>query len=100
MMEIGQLLKEEREAQELSLDEIQEMTKIQKRYLQAIEDNSFNSLPGRFYARAFIKEYALVLNMDADLLVQQFDDNNTEEEDTAQYTNVRRSRRPRAPKSS
>ncbi|HZW67227.1 MAG TPA: RodZ domain-containing protein [Pseudogracilibacillus sp.] len=99
-MEIGQLLKEERKAQELSLDEIQEMTKIQKRYLQAIEDNNFDSLPGRFYARAFIKEYALVLNMDEELLLQNFDGGEVEEEDQTQYTNVRRSRRPRAPKSS
>ena len=52
-MEIGHMLKEEREAQQLTLDDIQEMTKIQKRYLQAIEDNNFSSLPGRFYARAF-----------------------------------------------
>src|SRR5699024_6945091 len=98
MMEIGQILKEEREAQQLSLDDIQEMTKIQKRYLQSIEDNDFSSLPGRFYARAFIKEYALVLNMDYELLLQNFDQEDIEEE-TAQYSNVRRTQRARAPKS-
>lgn len=99
-MEIGQLLKEEREAKQLSLDDIQEMTKIQKRYLQAIENNEFNSLPGRFYARAFIKEYALVLNMDYASLLQHFDSEEEVEEETTQYSNVRRTRRSRAPKSS
>lgn len=99
-MEIGQMLKEEREAQELTLDDIQEMTKIQKRYLKAIEENNFSSLPGRFYTRAFIKEYALVLNMDHELLLEQFDRMtvNEEEEDTTQYTQVRRTRRMQVPK--
>src|SRR5699024_9511689 len=99
-MEIGQLLKEEREGQGLSLDDIQEMTKIQKRYLQAIEDNNFSNLPGRFYARAFIKEYAIVLNMDHTILLSNFDQAEGVEEDTTQYSNVRRTRRARAPKSS
>lgn len=102
-MEIGQLLKEERIAQKLSLEDIQEMTKIQKRYLKAIENNDFNSLPGRFYARAFIKEYALVLNMDHHALVEAFENQEEmmEEEDTTQYTSVSRSRsQSRASKSS
>lgn len=99
-MEIGQLLKEEREAKGLSLDDIQEMTKIQKRYLQAIEANNFSSLPGRFYARAFIKEYAIVLNMDYSTLLTYFDQIEGVEEDTTQYSNLRRTRRARAPKSS
>src|SRR5699024_4249066 len=51
-------------------------------------------------SRAFIKEYALVLNMDEELLLQNFDGGEVEEEDQTQYTNIRRSRRPRAPKSS
>lgn len=99
-MEIGQLLKEEREAKQLTLDDIQEMTKIQKRYLQAIEDDDYKRLPGRFYARAFIKEYALVLGLEPDTLLVYFDRTNVEETETAQYSNVRRSRRTRAPKSS
>lgn len=98
-MEIGQILKEEREAKQLTLDDIQEMTKIQKRYLAAIEDNDFTRLPGRFYARAFIKEYAIVLGLDPDTLLRYFDDTNIQKEETVQYSNLRRSRRTRAAKS-
>src|SRR5699024_9100292 len=100
-MEIGHMLKEEREAQQLTHDYIQAMTKIQKRYLQAIEDNNFSSLPGRFNGRAFIKEYAIVLNMDYEALLQQFDQLTVnDEEDTTQYTQVRRTRRMQMPKGS
>lgn len=98
-MEIGQILKEEREAKNLTLDDIQDMTKIQKRYLQAIEDNEFHRLPGRFYARAFIKEYALVLGLDPNTLLSYFDAENVQQEETVQYANVRRSRRATAAKS-
>lgn len=98
-MEIGQILKEEREAKQLTLDDIQEMTKIQKRYLEAIEDNDFSRLPGRFYARAFIKEYAIVLDLDPNTLLSYFDETNVQEE-TVQYSNLRRSRRTTTAKSS
>lgn len=100
-MEIGQILRENREQKQLTLEDIQELTKIQKRYLQAIEDNEFEKLPGRFYARAFVKEYALVLELEPDVLLQYFDeDEDLQEEETTQYSNLRRTRRDRTPKTS
>lgn len=63
--ELGQALKASREAREISLDELQEITKIQKRYLTAIESGDFRQLPGDFYTRAFIKSYAESVGLDA-----------------------------------
>ena len=54
MNEIGEILKEARIQQGYTLDDLQQTTKIQKRYLQAIEDGNPDILPGRFYARAFV----------------------------------------------
>lgn len=79
-MEIGNTLREAREQQNLSLDDIQEKTKIQKRYIAAIETNNLDKLPGRFYARAFIKEYALVVGLDVGELLADFDEDNIEYE--------------------
>lgn len=62
--ELGNLLREARLAKNLTIDEIQEMTKIRSRYLQAIEDGKFQILPGQFYVRAFIKSYAETLGLD------------------------------------
>lgn len=58
LSELGLVLREAREELNLSLDDIQEKTKIQKRYLQAIEEGEYDRLPGPFYSRAFIKSYA------------------------------------------
>ncbi|WP_077326258.1 helix-turn-helix domain-containing protein [Virgibacillus siamensis] len=98
-MEIGERLKEAREAKGLSLDSLQETTKIQKRYLQAIELGNFHILPGKFYARAFIKEYAAAVGLDANELLEEYKDEipRTEDESSAQYTQISSSRKDNNP---
>ncbi|OEG00469.1 hypothetical protein BHF71_00760 [Vulcanibacillus modesticaldus] len=68
MEDIGQTLKELRIKKGLSIEDIQEMTKIRSRYIQAIEDGNLDKLPGQFYAKAFIKSYAEVLELDPAIL--------------------------------
>ncbi|MBT2215042.1 helix-turn-helix domain-containing protein [Virgibacillus dakarensis] len=94
-MEIGEKLKEARLEKDLSLDSVQETTKIQKRYLMAIEEGNFHILPGKFYARAFIKEYAAAVGLDPNELLEEYKEEipQTEEESTAQYTRIQRSRK-------
>jgi len=95
-MQIGDRLKEAREAKQLSLDNIQETTKIQKRYLTAIEQGNFDVLPGTFYARAFIKEYALAVDLDPkQLLDEHKDEIPSANEETEQYTRFQHSRSSR-----
>lgn len=72
MSALGEALKEARHGQKLSLEEIQDMTKIQKRYLLAIEQGNYEQLPGKFYARAFIKNYAEAVGLDPDALFDQY----------------------------
>lgn len=61
---LGELLREAREAKGYSLDDLQSITKIQKRYLSGIEKEDYSSMPGAFYARAFIKQYAEAVDLD------------------------------------
>ncbi|MBT2681426.1 DUF4115 domain-containing protein [Bacillus sp. ISL-35] len=71
MSELGIILKEAREAKGLSLDELQSITKIQKRYLLGIEEGNYSMMPGKFYVRAFIKQYAEAVGLDPDELFEQ-----------------------------
>ncbi|TKC18726.1 helix-turn-helix domain-containing protein [Robertmurraya kyonggiensis] len=72
MTEIGNRLKEARLEKGMSLDELQTATKIQKRYLQGIEDGNYNMMPGPFYVRAFIKHYAEAVGLDPDALFEEY----------------------------
>ncbi|WP_225048804.1 helix-turn-helix domain-containing protein [Lacticaseibacillus kribbianus] len=72
MDEIGQKLRTARIEKGYTLDDLQQITKIQKRYLIAIEEGRFDALPGDFYVRAFIKQYAETVGLDADALLTQF----------------------------
>jgi cytoskeletal protein RodZ len=70
--ELGNRLKETRLAKGLSLDDLQSMTKIQKRYLMGIEEGNYSSMPGNFYVRAFIKQYAEALKLNPDELFETY----------------------------
>jgi len=72
LSELGIALREARMAKELTLEDLQEKTKIQKRYLQAIEEGDFDRLPGHFYTRAFIKSYAEAVGLDPSLIFETY----------------------------
>ncbi|MFJ5713268.1 helix-turn-helix domain-containing protein [Neobacillus sp. NPDC093127] len=72
MTELGNRLKEARLAKGLSLDDLQSMTKIQKRYLIGIEEGNYSSMPGNFYVRAFIKQYSEALSLNPDEIFETY----------------------------
>ncbi|RKQ37543.1 helix-turn-helix domain-containing protein [Oceanobacillus halophilus] len=94
-MDIGARLKEARVSKGLSLEELQEETKIQKRYLAAIEEGKLEILPGKFYARAFIKEYANAVGIDPSELLEEHKEEipKNEDESEVQYSRMQRSRK-------
>lgn len=56
----------------MSLDELQEITKIQKRYLIGLEEGNYSMMPGKFYARAFMKQYAEAVDLDPEMLFEEY----------------------------
>ncbi|MCM3717090.1 helix-turn-helix domain-containing protein [Fictibacillus phosphorivorans] len=72
MTELGKLLKEKREEKDMSLEELQTATKIQKRYLSAIEQGNYDVLPGTFYARAFIKNYCEAVGLNYETIFDEY----------------------------
>lgn len=68
LSELGLRLKNAREEKKITLEELQNITKIQKRYLQAIEEGKLEMLPGKFYARAFVRSYSEAVGIDPEQL--------------------------------
>ena len=65
-------LRKERVAKDISLSDISRKTHINVKYLEAIEQGSFDILP-QTYVRAFIREYALVVGMAPESVLKKFD---------------------------
>ncbi|MBW3113801.1 MULTISPECIES: helix-turn-helix domain-containing protein [Bacillaceae] len=71
MTELGNRLKEAREAKSYSLDDLQRITKIQKRYLIGIEEGNYDAMPGKFYVRAFIKQYCEAVGLPPEMIFEE-----------------------------
>ena len=72
MASFGESLRRERELRGVSLREIAEATKISIRLLQALEEDRLDVLPGGVFRRAFVRQYAEFVGLDADRLVAEF----------------------------
>lgn len=64
MESVGELLRRERLRQGLELPQVAERTRINLNYLEAIEAGDTDSLPGAFFYRAFVRQYARLLGLD------------------------------------
>ncbi|MBM7552681.1 helix-turn-helix domain-containing protein [Thalassobacillus pellis] len=93
-LDLGNRLKQARDAKELSLEDVQQVTKIQKRYLQAIENGDHSVLPGTFYARAFIREYAAAVGLDPDIIMEEHKSElpSSSEDSTITYSRMQRAK--------
>jgi cytoskeleton protein RodZ len=69
--EIGRVLERKRKERGLSLEEVEQATKIRKRYLTGLEREDYTMLPDTVYARGFLKTYANYLGLDGEAFVRQ-----------------------------
>lgn len=73
MLGIGAQLKEVREKNGFTLEQVQRSTKIHVEYLRALENDQFELLPSPFYVRAFLRTYAHSLGLDAAPLLDRYE---------------------------
>jgi cytoskeleton protein RodZ len=70
----GASLRTARERAGLSLDQVAQALKLAPRQVKALEDEDFAQLPGRTFARGFVRNYARLLKLDGDDLLAQLPD--------------------------
>ncbi len=71
---IGDLLREEREKQNLTIKDIEKGTSIRALYIESIEKGEYGVLPGGVYTKGFIRNYANYLKLDAEAVLRQFNE--------------------------
>lgn len=69
---IGEILKKKREELGLDLKEVAQTLKIRHEYLNAVEDNAFEKVPADVYTIGYIREYARLLDINPDPLVDAY----------------------------
>jgi len=67
----GAWLRRQREMREITLREISDATKISLRYLEALEQERFDLLPAKVFARGFLRQYARYVGLDPDEAVNR-----------------------------
>jgi cytoskeletal protein RodZ len=72
MFEIGATLREARERRQLTWEQVETDTKIRAKYLRALEEEEFDSLPSGTYVRGFLRAYASYLGLDGRLFVDEY----------------------------
>ncbi len=72
MFEIGTTLREARVRRKLTLQQVEEDTKIRVKYLQAMENEDFDVMPGATYVKGFLRTYATYLGLDARIVLDEY----------------------------
>ncbi|HHP50532.1 MAG TPA: helix-turn-helix domain-containing protein, partial [Moorella mulderi] len=80
MEKLGDVLRSAREAKGFTLEEVEEATKIRQKYLKALEEGDYSSLPGRAYALGFARSYARYLGLDIKEITELFKQEYPQEE--------------------
>jgi cytoskeleton protein RodZ len=72
MASLGQALRDEREARNISIEEIANSTKIGSRYLEALEADRLDQMPGGFFIRGIIRSYAKAIGLDPEEVLDRY----------------------------
>jgi len=81
MSELGQWLRETRQAKELSLEKVAAETRIRIKFLAALEEGDYDQLPGGIYAQGFLRNYALFLGLDPAEALEKYKERETNRRD-------------------
>jgi cytoskeletal protein RodZ len=69
---VGKILRTEREKQGITLQEISDATNIKKKYLEDVENDDYDSIPGTVFVKGFIRNYGNFLALDGTALVEMY----------------------------
>lgn len=74
MKAVGEMLREERKRQSMSIEDVMSLTKVSRRHIEALENGSITDLPHPVYVKGFLKVYAELLGLEYKKLLPAVDD--------------------------
>jgi transcriptional regulator with XRE-family HTH domain len=88
MASLGQELRRERELRGISLREIADSTRISLRFLQAVEEDRLDRLPGAFFVRAILRSYARAIGIDEHQALNKYQEAQANAEQSQDRKNI------------
>ncbi|MGC8828929.1 MAG: helix-turn-helix domain-containing protein [Verrucomicrobiia bacterium] len=73
MSKVAEILRQAREANGLTINQVAEITKIRADHLQAIERGNFEIFDAPIYARGFVRSYAMLLKLDVPQVMSELE---------------------------
>ncbi len=86
MQTLGDYLKQSREAQNISLSDIADYTKISKIYLDFLENNEYKKIPAKPYVKGYISSYAAFVGIDQHEALKLYESFQNETNDAEELT--------------
>ncbi len=74
MPTVAEQLRDAREAQNLTVHHVAEITKIRTDHVRALEEGNFNVFSATVYIRGFIRSYATLLKLDVPQIMSALDE--------------------------
>ena len=71
-MTLSEILKKEREAKRLAVEDVNQKTNVSLKYIVALEETDFSSLPAPVYTRGYLKKISQLLNLNDEELWKLF----------------------------
>lgn len=71
-IEIGASLRDARRRYGMDVREVEERTKIRAKYIRALENEDWETLPAPAYVRGFLRTYGPMVGLDGEMLVDEF----------------------------
>ena len=72
METIGEILRNAREKKGFTIEKLEESTRIVSRYIEALENDEFDKLPGEIYIKGFIKNISDKLSLDSNAVLERY----------------------------
>ncbi len=73
-LRFGSLLRDKRASLEVSLEQVASDTSIPPYYLEALEKEEFEKIPGEGYVKGFLRTYCDYLELDADAIIDGYNE--------------------------
>lgn len=72
MLTVGEILRKEREKQNITLEQVEKKINVRRKFLQAVEDNDWTLFASKIYIIGVLKNYARVLGLPHDKVIAFF----------------------------